>query len=92
MLRETNLLQKHNHLGGIRYEYQFPNGYGASVVKNPMSYGGQDDLWELAVLKEGKICYDTPITDDVIGYLSDEGVNKLLNLIEKLDILELKKE
>lgn len=69
--------------------YYFDNDYGASVIWTPCSYGGSDGLWELAVLKKtpGKgwpLCYDTPITSDVIGWLSEDGVDALLGEIENL--------
>ena len=70
--------------GGIQYKTSFPNGYGASIVKHSFSYGGNSGLWELAVLKDDLLCYDTPITDDVLGYLSEEEVNELLDKIEAL--------
>lgn len=70
--------------GGIQYKASFPNGYGASIVKHSFSYGGNSGLWELAVLKDGMLCYDTPITDDVLGYLSEKEVNELLDKIEAL--------
>lgn len=76
--------EKEERHGGVRYEFSFDNGYGASVIKNPGSYGVEDDLWELAVLKDGHINYDTPITGDVEGYLTDEKVNELLRKIEQL--------
>lgn len=66
----------------------FPNNYGASIIKNPFSYGGDVGLFELAVIKGNKdnweICYDTPIANDVIGYLNSEDINKYLEQIEKL--------
>ena len=63
----------------------FDNGYGASVVVGPYTYGGEDGLYELGVLgKDGKLTYDTPITEDVEGYLSEEGVTQLLKQIQKL--------
>ena len=63
----------------------FDNGYGASVVVGPYTYGGEDGLYELGVLgKNGKLTYDTPITEDVEGYLSEEGVTQLLKQIQKL--------
>lgn len=76
--------EKEERHGGVRYEFSFDNGYGASVIKNPGSYGIEDDLWELAVLKDGHINYDTPITGDVVGSLTDEEVNYLLRKIEQL--------
>ena len=63
----------------------FDNGYGASVVKGEHTYGGKDGLYELGVLgKDGKLCYDTPITDDVEGYLTEEGVTEFLKQIQSL--------
>jgi len=71
--------------GGIFAKYQFPNGYGASVIKNSVSYGGKSGLYELAVLnKDGKIIYDTPITDDVLGYLTLLDVTKHLKEVKNL--------
>jgi len=65
---------------------QFPNGYGASIVQGPHTYGGNEGLYELAVYdKDGQITYDTPITDDVLGYLSEEDVEKILTDIKNLD-------
>ena len=59
----------------LLYEVIYPNGYGASIIKVAHgSYGWQDDLWELAVLKDDELCYDTYITDDVLGYLTDGQV------------------
>ena len=63
----------------------FDNGYGASVVVGPYTYGGEDGLYELAVLgSDGKLTYDTPVTGDVEGYLSEDDVTKLLEQIQKL--------
>lgn len=65
---------------------QYSNGYGASIVQGPHTYGGKDGLYELAVFgKDGEITYDTPITNDVLGYLSEEEVEKTLLNIKNLD-------
>lgn len=71
---------------GVQYIFEFNNGYSASVVRNNFSYGNRQGLWELAIMLNGKICYDTPITDDVIGYLSNEQVNKYLLDIAALPV------
>jgi hypothetical protein len=63
----------------------FDNGYGASVVIGPHTYGGEDGLYELAVLdSNGNLTYETPVTGDVEGYLSEDDVTKLLEQIQKL--------
>jgi|TARA_B110000090_G_scaffold81397_1_gene92601 hypothetical protein len=74
------------HGNGKQRLYQFPNGYGASVVKHDHSYGGKSGLWELAVLDtDGALCYNTVITDDVIGHLNDPEVDNILGQIFRLD-------
>ena len=63
----------------------FDNGYGASVIIGPHTYGGEDGLYELGVLgKDKKLTYDTTVTEDVKGYLSEDDVTKLLEQIQKL--------
>jgi hypothetical protein len=69
---------------GIHSIVTFDNGYGASIIKTDRSYGGKDGLYELAVLFDGLISYDTPITNDVIGFLTEDGVIELLQKIEAL--------
>ena len=76
---------------GWALNYKVPNGYGASVVRYQSlggfigSYGATDGLWQLAVLDaSGNICYSTPVTDEVLGWLSPEDVNEALDVIERL--------
>lgn len=76
--------------GKQQWEFKFDNGYGASVIKHFGSYGFEDDLFELAVIKytkgnEWELCYSTPITNDVIGYLSNNDVLRYLYKIQRLD-------
>ncbi len=72
--------------GGTQTVYRFHNGYGASVVNHHFSYGT-----EMAVVKftgpsieDFDICYDTPITGDVLGHLSIADLDIYLNQIEAL--------
>lgn len=78
------LVETNNHMEGIQKVYKFPNGYGASVIKHKGSYGYSKGLWELAVLESGELCYDTEITNDVIGHLNDPEVDALLRRIQQL--------
>ena len=78
---------------GVGYKFVFDNEYGASVVKHFGSYGYDSDEWELAVTdKLGHLVYDTPITDDVLGHLSDEEVDEILNDIKSLTQEDIEKE
>ena len=76
---------------GLQKIYRFDNGFGASVVKSQFSYGGDENLWELAVIvfdsddpEVFELTYETPITNDVIGNLSDEEVEEKLTEIKTL--------
>ena len=65
--------------GGFFYEVHYTNGYGMVIRKDFGSYGGEDDLWEVAVHRldgDGKwqICYDTSITNDVLGFQTEDDV------------------
>lgn len=73
-------------VGGTQRRYQFENGWAASVVRHSYSYGGAAGFWELAVLEgiDGPLNYSTPITKDVIGWLTDEEVDEILSEIEAL--------
>lgn len=72
----------------VGWKYVFENGYGASVIDT--GYGDEDHPYEIAVLKRMSnnnysLCYSTPITDDVIGYLTNENVIDILNQIKSLE-------
>ncbi len=74
-----------NKMGGVQAIERFENGYGASIVCTPYTYGGKEGLYELAVFdSDGHITYDTPITNDVLGYLSEQDVTEVLIKIQQL--------
>ena len=78
------LIEKNKHNGGIQKVYSFPNGYGASVIQHQGSYGYEKGLWEVAVLLHGELCYDSGITEDVMGHLNDPEVDNILGKIFRL--------
>ena len=61
----------------------FDNGYGVSIICSDFSYG-----LELAVLKGNEdncqICYDTPITNDVIGHIEPSELNDIVEAVKAL--------
>ena len=71
--------------------FRFMNGYGASVIQSSVSYGGSSGLLEIAVLRylgqkndEFELCYDTHITSDVLGHLSQDHARAILDQIAQL--------
>lgn len=75
----------HSIGNGVQAKMTFENGRGVSVVKFDGSYG-YPDLWELGVLdKEGTLDYGTPITDDVLGHLTENDVTEAMQKVEALD-------
>ena len=77
--------------GSTQVIFKFSNGWGASVVQGPYTYGGPDGLFELGVLDSaGRLNYDTPVApDDVVGYLTTEDVKEKLTQLALLTETEL---
>jgi len=70
---------------GKKSRMHFDNGFGVSVVSHSFSYGGKRGLYEIAVLdKNGELTYDTPVTNDVIGNLSETGVTNVMKEVQEL--------
>lgn len=68
------------------YRFSVP-GHGdmeVSVIRSSMTYGGDEGLFELAMLRDDKCCYDTPITDDVRGWLEVEDVLDILEDVQRI--------
>ena len=70
--------------GSLQAVMNFGNGYGVSVLLGEMFYSNGVDTYEVAVLKDGHLCYDTPITDDVLPRLSEEEVTYVMHLVQML--------
>lgn len=66
-------------LGGVKYLISFENGYCASIIRHHFSYGGTDGLWEMLLYKKG-------MQLDTIGYLTDDKVNRILDIIESVSM------
>lgn len=85
------IVKEHLLNGGTQTIYKFPNGYGASVICGGLyTYGDDERPYKLAVLKfqpssDGfYLCYDTPITDDIVAYQTGEQIIGLLQQIKEL--------
>lgn len=84
----------HSMGDGLHGKIFFDNGYGVSVVRFKIgerysSYTNNENEWELAVLfgneKEWELTYDTPITNDVVGWLSSEDVSEIMKKVQGLN-------
>ena len=69
---------------GYQKFVEFDNGYTASIVSNDMSYGSDRGLFEIAILVNHEIVYDTPVAHGVVGFLDFQEVADTLKQIEKL--------
>lgn len=87
----TKLISNKISLGeyGFQTIVVFPNGYGASIVKDYGTYGNEDDLFELAPIKAIGESF-TLITYDEINPLSDE--EEVLGWLTAEDVLGYLKE
>lgn len=73
---------------GKQWKFKFANGYGASVIND--GYGADQGLYELAVLNStGALTYETPITDDVLGYQTEDEITAALDAIAALPAAEV---
>lgn len=79
---------RNDEIGWIWVKMFFDNWYWVSVVKWYWSYGYEEGLYELWVVKwteqESSLCYDTPITDDVIGYLTPAKITSIMKQVQRL--------
>ena len=79
----------HNSFGLRQQLYRFANGYGASVIDCPEAYGSKPKPFELCVIVFGtdgdyKTAFNTPVADEVIGFLDEHDVQVNLALIAAL--------
>ncbi|MCW8960168.1 MAG: hypothetical protein OQK29_01310 [Ignavibacteriaceae bacterium] len=72
-------------IGGKRATHHFKNGWGVSVIFGGPFYT-KNNTYEIAVLKDDEISYDSGLTDDVFGYLSEDEANQVLNDVQSLPI------
>lgn len=78
MLTDECLLEEHDHMGGKRRVYDLGNGYGLSAINSTL-FHSYPYAWECAILKGRSPVYDTPLTQDVEVFASDEDANEFIN-------------
>jgi hypothetical protein len=75
---------------GGRAVVTFPNGFAASIVMGKDFYASPAQPYEIAVLDRSGISYNTPVTDDVLGHLTENAANQILREVEALPSKEEK--
>jgi hypothetical protein len=89
---EDLTFENNKYMMGEHAFHMFPNYYGVSVIRGQYTYGGKKGRYEIAVIHmgpndtESTIMYDTPITNDVIGYLTPEDVTDIMKQVSELPI------
>jgi hypothetical protein len=77
-----------NEENNLRMRRFYPNGYGVSIIHRFGSYGYAAGLFEVAVLQgtedDYDLCYNTPITGDVIGHQDFQEVANILEQVQAL--------
>ncbi len=95
MLNELNKIwnkmlkfEKHKFSSIIKNQYcaskNFKNGYGISVLLGTCFNSNGKNTYEIAILKDNKLCYETNITNDILGYVTKDEIIKIINQVKKL--------
>lgn len=66
---------------GVQAIHEFPNGYGISVINGKYAHC-DDHTYEVAILKDGHLTYDTPLTQDVLNYQTEKDIDNILSFLE----------
>lgn len=78
LIKECQKEIRPHRIGNEQVIYALPNGYELSCVNSPMLHA-YPYAWEIAVFdKNGALTYDTPLTDDVEVFGSDDEANSFI--------------
>ncbi len=72
----TAVVTDNSSRGISRILITFPNGYAASVIQGDGMYQTSGN-YEVGVMSAGALTYDTPITDDVLGWQSEADIQRI---------------
>ena len=64
---------------------KFDNGYGVSVLIGKCFFSNGVNTYEVGILKDDYLCYDTYITGDVLGYQDEEEVTEIMRKVQELN-------
>lgn len=97
MFEKLNFVPHPFMKGGVKADHVFGNGFGVSVIKGPLSYGGPH-LYELAVLRDTGLDtvldYEQTVAhhdgsgpvhiNDVLGWLTPDLVSHYMHEVSRL--------
>lgn len=87
-MKELNWQPHPYAVGGKHAKIFFENGYGVSILFGDMFYSNGVNTYEVAIIKGNEddwdFAFDTPIADDVLGYLSMNEVQEVIKRVENL--------
>ena len=63
---------------------RFENGYGVSVLLGRCFHSNGVDTYELGVLYDEDLTYNTDIADDVLGYMTEEEVTEIMIKVQDI--------
>lgn len=77
-----------DHLINEQYILPLDDGYEVSVIRGPVTYGGDEGLFEMAIRDAEHRCsaYDVDVDifgGDVLGYLTEEQVTEHLATLKE---------
>ena len=64
---------------------EFENGYGVSVIFGEQFYSNGIDTYEVGILKDGYLRFDTPLTDTVLAYQNENEVTEIMRKVQELN-------
>lgn len=78
-----------------RVRVEFTNGYVLSIVRGDYSYGGDDGLFEIALINQqqeldGSLFDEGDRVDDVLGYCDLEKINHYVRKLAYLPAKDVK--
>ena len=81
LIFENHPVQSHFN---TQAEMNFKNDYGVSVITGEGAYSSDSEPYEVAIKYKGSLTYNTPITDDVIGYQTEDDVTEIMKQVQEL--------
>ena len=64
---------------------EFENGYGVSVIFGDQFCSNGIDTYEVAIIKDNHVCFDTPLTDNVLAYQNEDEVTEIMRKVQELN-------